>query len=678
VFQGAVTFSGTATNVLSTNTIYTDSILELHSPSNSSTWTVDDGRDIGLVFSYYNSVDNNAFLGLVNTSKYLEWYGTGVEHSTSSIFTSATYGTFKTGNIILTSTATSTSTTTGALIVSGGVGIGGNLWVGGTINGSISGGSGTTDQVKTIQTATNATYYPTFVDSNNTTTTAESLYTTSSFAINPSTGNVGIGTISPSSKLDVSGSLRVTGATTITNTTSATSTISGALVVTGGVGIGGNLYVGGNISVPTLLNLTTEQLTYPSIRPSLMLDFINSNELDPRITFTRASTATYTDSNGIIQLALPNTPRFDHDPVTLAPQGFLIEESRTNSIRNNTMVGTIAGTPGTVPSTWSVTGASNGLARDVVGSGTENGIAYIDIRYYGTTSATSNSAITSESVTQVVASSGQTWVASAYVKLVGGTLANVTLTNRVNGRDVAGALLESVGTVTISPTSAALGTQRAISVGTLSNVSTARVTQQLVIAYNSGVAVDITLRIGLPQLELGAFATSAIPTTNAAVTRAADVATINTLSPWYNATEGTLYAEATSVGYVLNSSFPLIASIDDGTGNNRITVQQSGSANSLTLNVRAASVSTTIGDSVVDLSSTARKIAGAYSGTTISVSASGNTTITGTTNGVPSGLTTMRLASSNGLYLNALNGYLQRITYYPKRLTDSEIQTITT
>jgi hypothetical protein len=34
---------------------------------------------------------------------------------------------------------------------------------------------------------------------------------------------------------------------------------------------------------------------FPSIRPSLLLDFANSKRLDPRVTFTRASTATYYD-----------------------------------------------------------------------------------------------------------------------------------------------------------------------------------------------------------------------------------------------------------------------------------------------------------------------------------------------------------------------------------------------
>jgi len=34
---------------------------------------------------------------------------------------------------------------------------------------------------------------------------------------------------------------------------------------------------------------------YPSINPSLLLDFANSKVLDPRITFTRTTPATYYD-----------------------------------------------------------------------------------------------------------------------------------------------------------------------------------------------------------------------------------------------------------------------------------------------------------------------------------------------------------------------------------------------
>ena len=59
------------------------------------------------------------------------------------------------------------------------------------------------DSVKTLGQASNATYYPTFVDANNTTLTSESVYTTSSFVINPNTGYIGMGTATPGRPLHV-------------------------------------------------------------------------------------------------------------------------------------------------------------------------------------------------------------------------------------------------------------------------------------------------------------------------------------------------------------------------------------------------------------------------------------------------------------------------------------------
>ena len=74
---------------------------------------------------------------------------------------------------------------------------------------------------------------------------------------------------------------------------------------------------------------------YPTIEPSLRLDFANSRALDPRITFTRASVATYVGKDGLIKYAKENEPRFDHDPATGESLGLLIEEQRTNLYVNN-------------------------------------------------------------------------------------------------------------------------------------------------------------------------------------------------------------------------------------------------------------------------------------------------------------------------------------------------------
>ena len=74
---------------------------------------------------------------------------------------------------------------------------------------------------------------------------------------------------------------------------------------------------------------------YPNQRPTLNLNFARSKTLDPRITFTRNSTATYVGSDGLIKTAAAGEARFDHDPVTGDCRGLLIEELRTNQILNS-------------------------------------------------------------------------------------------------------------------------------------------------------------------------------------------------------------------------------------------------------------------------------------------------------------------------------------------------------
>ena len=52
----------------------------------------------------------------------------------------------------------------------------------------------------------------------------------------------------------------------------------------------------------------------------------------PTPVFTRSSTATFIGSNGLIQSAAINEPRFEHDPLTGVCYGLLLEQSRTNLV----------------------------------------------------------------------------------------------------------------------------------------------------------------------------------------------------------------------------------------------------------------------------------------------------------------------------------------------------------
>ena len=66
-------------------------------------------------------------------------------------------------------------------------------------------------------------------------------------------------------------------------------------------------------------------------RPSLQLNFASgANSIDPRITYTRNSVASYVNKNGYIAYAAINQPRIEYSPVTGQALGLLIENTKTN------------------------------------------------------------------------------------------------------------------------------------------------------------------------------------------------------------------------------------------------------------------------------------------------------------------------------------------------------------
>lgn len=73
-------------------------------------------------------------------------------------------------------------------------------------------------------------------------------------------------------------------------------------------------------------------------RPQSILDFAGAKMLPSYATFMRASTASYVDVNGMIKYAKAGQPRFTHNPVTKESLGILIEETRTNSAVNSTVL----------------------------------------------------------------------------------------------------------------------------------------------------------------------------------------------------------------------------------------------------------------------------------------------------------------------------------------------------
>ena len=411
--------------------------------------------------------------------------------------------------------------------------------------------------------------------------------------------------------------------------------------------------------------------------PTLDLQFAGATSLDNRITFTRASTATYFDQLGVLQSASTDVARFDYDPSTLAPLGLLIEEQRTNSIRNNTMQGAVAGTPGTLPTNW-LYGQVSTLTTEIVGTGTEAGVAYVDVRISGT--LTGSPLVYFESNSTVVATDAQTWATSFFVKLVGGSTTNISsVAVRLRMSDSGGTNLGFLtgSAITLPTSSTSLSACRFSAALTTTNASTAFVMPAL--TFSATGAIDITLRIGLPQLELGAFVTSVIPTTTTALTRSADVASMTgtNFSSWFNAAEGTVYAEATTrIPYTGTNLFPRICEINDsGLTTNAIRMLY-GVKSAETDYIGSVSVS-----GVAQYSSDSGESNGgrqiiAYKTDDFSAASNGTLLATDTSGTLPV-VNTLFLGSYTMSGVGNINGTIKKIAYYPVRLPNSTLQALT-
>jgi hypothetical protein len=248
------------------------------------------------------------------------------------------------------------------------------------------------------------------------------------------------------------------------------------------------------------------------------------------------------DKTGMLVQAGVHMPRFSYDPFDLTKPPILLLEPNpaTNSVRNNTMQGAAVGTPGTMPSNWELF-IPSGCSRSIVDIGTENGIEYIDIRIYGTCNANSQGiAIYPAIWGQALASLGQVWVHSSYVKLVGGSLTGLQgVVIGIDERDSTGIWL-GADSVPITTTAGTLRTKRFQHTRTVSLTGAYCLTPHIYTNVPNGASIDVTLRIGLPQLERDRVS-SPIKTTGAAVTRAADVATIGLISTLSEAGEPAPY-----------------------------------------------------------------------------------------------------------------------------------------
>ena len=176
------------------------------------------------------------------------------------------------------------------------------------------------------------------------------------------------------------------------------------------------------------------------------------------------------------------------------------------------------------------------------------------------------------------------------------------------------------------------------------------------------------------QLEAGAFPTSYIPTTTAAATRSADVASIGSsaFTSFYNQSEGTVFAEASTYVGTAAVSRGLWSIETDGNNVHRFFRQSDQQPVSQTI-VGGASQST-FGFGEIWNTTTTRKLSYAYALNNFASTFDAVGIQTDTSGTLPT-VSTLNIGSLSGA--NQFGGTIKRLCYWRQALPGSTLQAIT-
>jgi uncharacterized protein YmfQ (DUF2313 family) len=258
------------------------------------------------------------------------------------------------------------------------------------------------------------------------------------------------------------------------------------------------------------------------------------DECYPNEKFSRASTAWYFDGAGVLREAAVDEPRYLYDAAGQRTEALLLEDAGTNAFTNPRLLGAVPGAPGTMPGNLN-TFFFQGLSREIVGSGLEDNIPYLDLRFFGTaTSGTFSRVALSSSLTGLNIPNNAESTFSLFVRLVGGSLSQISNCRiGIQGRNSANTQVAGQSTFkNFTPTGGPLRENFTFVTWTPSDLAIVRAEWFVDIVRGATATVDCTLRIGAPQHELGPVATSRIfppAGTQAASSRAADISYIATV-----------------------------------------------------------------------------------------------------------------------------------------------------
>jgi hypothetical protein len=419
---------------------------------------------------------------------------------------------------------------------------------------------------------------------------------------------------------------------------------------------------------------------FPTTPPSLVLDFANSKTLDPRITFSRTNpTATRMNELGLIETVGADIPRFDHEydasTGSIKCLGLLVEEQRSNLL--------------TYSEDWSLYHFKQSLDITTNDITSPDGAETADKLQCNASGLINDGFIQK---LQTFTANTKTYTTSWFVKrgntdrtnlstaLSGGTYlavyAYIDWTSSPVSFNYDGNNGSPVYTVHPSLEEYPNGWYRA-SISITNNNTNTQITNRIYASSRSStVSGDYVYAWG-SQAEEGSFPTSYIPRPDASTaTRNPDSVTMtgDNFSDWYNQSEGTIYVSQK------------LKSIDTVDRNSLVYLINGGSGSDIFYNVKGGDTNIFVfGDDGTNYSrwqengdSTDTKAIWAYdvSGDDFKPYWNGIEGVNESNSSSPSATshTQLEIGATVGA---KYNGHISKLSYYPTRLSNDQLQNLT-
>ncbi|MGE5509929.1 MAG: phage head spike fiber domain-containing protein [Bacteroidota bacterium] len=394
---------------------------------------------------------------------------------------------------------------------------------------------------------------------------------------------------------------------------------------------------------------------------------------DDLLSVSRASQASYFDRNGVLQYAANNVLRYDHDPITGAPLGLLIEGAATNIALNSQDFGP----------NWNETNASVSSNVQAAPDATMTADKLVESNANGAHHTTRSLTIAANTL----------YTFSVFIKAGERTKGRLSWSNSGLTNQVLCDFDLTAGTITntqaVGSASSAASSIKALADGwyriSLSGIIDASTTAGFpVIALRDGSgATSYTgdnasgFYIWGAQVELGGVATSYIATAGATATRNADAITLLLNALPFNTLQGTLVADV-----ILRTTLPAavvgaIVDLNDGSDDERIGLKYDPSASNNVGPIVSDGGTDQVNANATATLNSAQKHALAWRANNFAYSLAGAAPVTDSAGTLPS-VTTLCIGGRGDAGAAQGIQHLRSLMYLSRRVTNTELQALAT